>query len=228
MIMTPPLRNIALTTHVSLSVGWLGAVLAYLALAVTAITTMQEETFRAAYPMMETIGWSVLVPLSVGALLTGLVQSLGTDWGLFRHYWIVAKLCVTVAATTVLLLHMPAVDRLSHMASEASAPRTTLGALPFQDLLHAVGGLAVLITVTALSVYKPWGKTPYGKRRQLATLTRRQSTQREPVVAIISSHPSVTRNAARMSWKLYAMLGVIGLLLLMLALHIAGGGMKGH
>ena len=36
--------------------------------------------------------------------MSGLVQSLGTEWGLFRYYWIVAKLSLTVVATMVLML----------------------------------------------------------------------------------------------------------------------------
>ena len=46
---------------------------------------------RAAFLAMESIGWFVIVPLSLAALPTGLVQSLGTEWGLFRHCWMLAK-----------------------------------------------------------------------------------------------------------------------------------------
>lgn len=90
--MTPRLRKFALTTHVSVLVGWLGAVAAYLALAVTGTATRDSSVASGAYRSMEVIGWMIIVPCSLAALLTGLVQSLGTEWGLFRHYWIVAKL----------------------------------------------------------------------------------------------------------------------------------------
>ena len=139
------------------------------------------------------------------------------------------KLFLTAVATTILLLHMPAVSRLSNMASRASASKGALGQLPVQDLLHAIGGLAVLITVTALSVYKPWGRTPYGQRRQHEARDRRRTTREcEPPAAVISQAPTAGRATARSSWMLYALLGTIGLLLLMLALHIAGGGMRRH
>src|SRR4051812_11429048 len=85
--MTPRIRKLALTAHVTSSVGWLGAVAAYLALAVAALTAHDDQLARAAYRSLEIIGWFVLVPSSAAALLTGLVQSLGTEWGLFRHYW---------------------------------------------------------------------------------------------------------------------------------------------
>jgi hypothetical protein len=96
---------------------------------------------------MELTGWFVIVPLSLAALLTGLVQSLGTEWGLFRYYWILVKLVLTLGAVTILLLHVPAVGRRSGVRAE---------------VVHAGGGLLVLLATTTLSVYKPWGKVGRG------------------------------------------------------------------
>jgi hypothetical protein len=93
--MTPGLRKFALTSHVTSSVGWLGAVGAFLALAIAGVTSQNAQTVRAAYLAMHMTTWFVIVPLCLAALLTGIVQSLGTTWGLFRHYWIVTKLVLT-------------------------------------------------------------------------------------------------------------------------------------
>ena len=101
--MTPRLRKVALTAHITFSVGWLGAVVAYLALAIAGLTGDDVSMARAAYLSMELIGWFVIVPFSLASLLTGLVQSLGTQWGLFRHYWILVKFLLTTGATVVLL-----------------------------------------------------------------------------------------------------------------------------
>ena len=86
LIMTPRLRKFALLAHVTFSVGWLGSVAGYLALAMTGLTSRDDSPARCAYLSMELIGWTVIVPFSLAALLSGLVQSLGTDWGLLRHY----------------------------------------------------------------------------------------------------------------------------------------------
>ena len=102
MTMTPGLRKFALTSHVTSSVSWLGAVAAFLVLAVAGLSSRDDETVRAAYIAMHLTTWFVIVPLSLAALLTGLVQSLGTTWGLFRHYWIATKLLLTVLATITL------------------------------------------------------------------------------------------------------------------------------
>jgi uncharacterized membrane protein len=69
---------------------------------------------------MNLIGWLVIVPFSLAALLSGLVQSLTTQWGLFRHWWIVVKLVLTVVAVIVLLRHMEAVSRMARIAAEAT------------------------------------------------------------------------------------------------------------
>ena len=95
MTMTPRFNKFALTAHIIFSVGWLGAIVVYLALAIAGLTVHDAQMVRAAYLSMELIGWYVMVPFSLAALLTGLVQSLGTPWGLFRHYWILAKFLLT-------------------------------------------------------------------------------------------------------------------------------------
>jgi Zn-dependent protease with chaperone function len=162
--MTSRLRKLTLTAHVTISVGWLGAVLAYLALAIAAVASGDPRLVRAAFLSMEVIGWYVIVSCSVGALITGLVQSLGTPWGLFRHHWIVAKLILTVGATLVLVKHMPTVSRVVERATAGDADP---GMVQVQLLVHAAGGLVVLIAITALSIAKPWGRTAYGRRKQL-------------------------------------------------------------
>jgi hypothetical protein len=158
MTMPPLLRRFTLTAHVTCSVGWLGAVVAYLALALAGLTRQDDQVVRAAYLSMELIGRFVIVPCSLAALLTGLVQSLGTEWGLFRHYWILVKFLITLGGTFVLLVHMRRVSQMSAIAAETALSRDDFGLLRTQLVVHAVGGLLVLLAATALSIYKPWGK----------------------------------------------------------------------
>ena len=160
--MTPGLRKLALTAHLTSSVGWIGAVVAYLGLGLAAGTSRDAQTVRAAWIAMELTGWFVIVPLALAALLTGLVLSLGTPWGLFRHYWVVIALALTIVSTVVLLLHMPTVSNVANVAREADgAVLRRLGG----DLFHAGLGLVVLLAITVLNVYKPRGMTRYGHRK---------------------------------------------------------------
>lgn len=164
MIMKPGLRKFALTAHITSSVGWIGAVVAYLALVVATQTSQEAQTVRAAFIAMEPITRFALVPLSFASLLTGLVMSLGTPWGLFRHYWVLAKLLLTVLATLILL---PYTQTVSFLAGVAADPSTELGRLGGGgQFLHPVVGLLVLLVILILSVYKPRGMTRYGWRKQ--------------------------------------------------------------
>ncbi|MGI9077434.1 MAG: DUF2269 domain-containing protein [Gemmatimonadaceae bacterium] len=162
--MPPRVRKFALTAHVTSSVGWLGAVVVFLALAVVGLTSQDAQTVRGAYLVMEPAAWFVLVPLAFASLLTGIVQALGTTWGLFRHYWVVFKLLLTVFATSVLLIYM---ETFGYMAGVAADPGTDMGVVRNPSpALHAVLALLVLLVVTVLAIYKPRGMTPYGQRKQ--------------------------------------------------------------
>lgn len=158
------LRKFVLTAHVTSSVGWLGAIVVYLALATASLTSDDAQTAQAGYLVLHRVAYSVIAPLSLAALLSGLVQSLGTEWGLFRHYWILVKFLLTIAGIAVLLLHLPAVSRMSRMAVDTTLAASDFRTLRLQLVVHAAGGLLVLLTATALSVYKPWGRTSYGRR----------------------------------------------------------------
>jgi hypothetical protein len=172
MAMTPGLRKFALAAHLSFSVGWIGAVVAYLALSVAAVTSQEAHTLRAAWIGMDLTGWYAIVPLAIASLLTGLVMALGTKWGLFRHYWVMFSLVLTMIATVVLLLHMPDVSVLADAARGAEGGRLDgLGKhlytrLQEGDLLHPALGLVVLLVIQVLNVYKPQGMTRYGRRKQ--------------------------------------------------------------
>ena len=114
--MAPALRKFVLIVHLTSSLGWVGAVFAYSALGVTAATRQDLQTVRGAWIAMELTGWFVIVPLAAIALLTGVVISLGTPWGLVRHYWVLISLALTVLATVILLVHMPSVSATTTIA----------------------------------------------------------------------------------------------------------------
>lgn len=163
MTMAPRLRTFALTLHVATSVGWLGAVVTSLVLGLVGLTSPDLQVVRAAYLMLEVTGWFVLVPLGLASLATGLVMSLGTRWGLIRHYWVLAKLLITILAILVLALYTQTLDYLADRAGD-----TSLSIDELQDpspAIHAGAALLALLVTTTLSVYKPRGLTRYGWRR---------------------------------------------------------------
>jgi hypothetical protein len=155
MQMSPFVRKLGLTAHVIASVGWLGAAAAFLALALIGLTSADAQTVRGVYLVMDPAARCLLVPLAFASLITGVVQSLGTPWGLLRHYWVIFKLTITVFATVVLLTYLPALWAMARTAADPDA------ALPLvrnpSPALHAALGMLALIVATVLAIYKPRG-----------------------------------------------------------------------
>jgi hypothetical protein len=215
MMMVGPARKFALTAHITSSVGWLGSVCGFFALAVFGLTSQDPQLVHATYLSMELVGWFVIVPFSLSSLPSGLVMSLGTEWGLFKHYWVIAKLLITVLATALLLVHMQPVGHLARVVAEATLARGELAGLRIQLVADAGAALLALIVATALSVYKPRGVTPYGRRKQRAQAV----TVPGPRHGLLDSTPR---------WvKLTGAAALILAILFALA-HVVGRGLGGH
>src|SRR5216683_7304225 len=116
--MTSSLRKLVLTAHVTFSVGWLGAVAAFLVFAIAGLTSQDIQIVRSAYLAMDLTARFVIVPLAFASLVSGLIQSLGTPWGLLRHYWVLLKLLLTTFATIVLLMKMELIGYVAGVAAE--------------------------------------------------------------------------------------------------------------
>lgn len=203
MTMRPLVRKLALVTHVVCSVGWLGTVATFLALAITGLAANDAGTARVVYPSMELIGWFVIVPFGVGALATGLIQSLGTECGLVRYYWVATKFILTLGATGLLLVHMGVVQHAAALASGAQASGDFHN-LQVRLIFDAALAIVVLLVNTMLSVYKPWGLTAYGRR---VTIGRTEST--------LTSGRSPSRSLA-------LVLGFSAIVLFIVILHLSG------
>jgi len=181
MTMRPGVRKFALTAHVTFSVGWLGAVAGSMAIAVAAVTSQDPQIVRGAYLTLELTGWYALVPLALASLLTGLVQSLGTTWGLFRHYWVLFKLLMNLFATIVLLLYMQTLSFLAGLAADPAASATELSVLRSPTaVIHTGGAMLLLLVAVILSVYKPRGMTAYGQRKKADRCARQHSSASHP------------------------------------------------
>ena len=217
MTFAPALRKFTFTTHVTSSIGWFGAVIVFLALAVIGLTSDNETTVRGAYLVMAPAAWFVLVPLAHASLFSGIALSLGTTWGLFRHYWVVAKLLITSFATVVLLVYM---GTFRQMAGVAADPVVELGLVRNPSpLVHSILALILLAAATVLGIYKPFGETPYGRRAQPVRLQRH--LRESSAVGVIL--PTTSR------WSYWLWVVVIGLIALSIAAHLlTNGGARRH
>jgi hypothetical protein len=213
-MMTPALRRFTFTTHITSSVGWVGAVTAFLALAVIGFTSNDEAKARGAYLLMAPAAWFVLVPLAHASLLSGIVLSLGTTWGLFRHFWVVLKLGITVFATVILVIYM---GTFKQMAGVAADPVVDLAAVRnASPIAHAILALILLVAATVLGVYKPFGMTDYGRRTY--------KEQRQAVLSTTVTAPTAPDIDADSTpaWIYVAGAVAIALALLVVILHLTG------
>ncbi|MGC5225075.1 DUF2269 domain-containing protein [Micromonospora sp. DT81.3] len=167
MILASSWRKVLLTSHVTSSVGWFGAVLAFLAVAIIGLSSSDAFTIRAAIVALAWVGWYVIVPLAAAATFTGLLQGLLTPWGLWRHYWVIAKTAITVAAMALLVLHMQPITAAAGLASRDERALSRLEGVREQFVVQASAAAVALVIVIVLSVYKPKGLTAHGRRRQV-------------------------------------------------------------
>lgn len=224
--MKPEFRKFALTAHVIFSIGWFGAVAAFLAIALIALTSEDARVMSSADLAMSVIGWYVILPAAFGSLLTGLIQSLGTPWGLFRHYWIVAKLLLTLVATIVLLLKLQLMNLLAGVSSGTLATQLSVADLRqirIELLGHAIGGMLVLLSATVLSVYKPWGRTRYGKRKLQEQRGSAAISPSVPDEGTIIGGGVVQRPATGFPrWNYVVGIHAAGVAIFVIVLHVAG------
>ncbi|HEY7060597.1 MAG TPA: hypothetical protein VII06_03900 [Chloroflexota bacterium] len=176
--LSPAQYKLALTAHVMVSVGWLGAVFAKVVLGLAALTHAAPAVAAALFVAMGAVNVAY-PPLAIGTIVSGVVLSLGTKWGLLHHYWVATKLVLTVGviATAVQLT-----DRLTRQAVPAgladAATSLSMPAAPTLLLALAVVHLLMLGAATVLSIYKPWGKT-WWARRQAAPPAQRAGSRHE-------------------------------------------------
>lgn len=179
-MMSRGLRKFALTLHITCSVGWIGAVIAFLALVIAAMSREDVQILRAVWIALDLLGFLVIIPLAIVSLLSGLVMSLGTKWGLFQHYWVLFSFASTVLAIFVLLGNMQSVRFLAGTVTNMDNSSIDMLRAGLQsELLHAGIGLVVLVVIQLLNIYKPRGLTSYGWRKQQKQRAVRQTISTE-------------------------------------------------
>ena len=214
----PTLRKFTFTAHITSSVGWVGAALVFLALAAVGLLSDDEKTVRGAYLVMAPAAWFVLVPLAHASLVSGIALSLGTPWGLIRHYWVVVKLAITLFSTVILLIYM---GTFRQMAGVAADPVVELGLVRNPSpLLHAILALMLLIAATVLAIYKPFGMTPYGTRRQMRAGVAAQGLAWTPLEERAAGKPR--------RWEYLLWILGLAILALIIVSHLLNSGAHGH
>lgn len=156
-----PWRKLLLSVHIIVSVGLLGADAALLVLC---IAGARDSDPRTVYPAAHLIGTTLLVPLALLALATGVIQGLLTPWGIVRYWWVTIKLALTIGG--IVLGTLVLVPTLGAAADAAvSAPSTQVLPVDRLGLVKDASAASIVLIVTILlAVYKPFGRLRYRPR----------------------------------------------------------------
>jgi hypothetical protein len=170
--------------HVVVSLGWMGAGAANVVLAVTAATTASAEVRRVCYHMIDRIDAVLVIPGAFAALVSGIVLSLVTPWGLARYWWVLLKLVLTVAVIVWSTLAV-GVWVLESIDATAASPSPS----PVARALSWGAGANILafLLMTWASVAKPWGRTPWGGAQRGGGSSRAARTRRSRRVSVTDS-----------------------------------------
>ncbi|MEV6169061.1 DUF2269 domain-containing protein [Streptomyces sp. NPDC051954] len=164
MKLSRPARRASVVVHVVASASWLGLTLGLFALAVTAVTTGSAVTVEASVRAMQLFSDWLLLPVAFLTLLSGLLLSLGTPWGLARHRWVYIKFWLTLAtiAATTFALRPGLSSTVDAVVASGSVPDTT------DIVMGPIVSLTAYVFMTVISVLKPWGLTRRGRNVRAA------------------------------------------------------------
>jgi hypothetical protein len=177
--MGPRLRKLMLFLHVTSSVGWIGAAVAYVGICVSVVLADSATTVQALYHVMQDSVTYVILPFGIISFVTGLVVSLGTVWGLFRHYWVIVKFGINVVSLVVLYVYTDMIGTMVADAEMAASMGHDPGELQSPGIMsHVLAGVVLLLVATWLAVYKPKGQTRMWRRKQWE---RRQAAKQQPL-----------------------------------------------
>lgn len=206
---TQPVRKLSLSTHITFSVGWLGAVASFLILSLVGYFSSESQVVRSCYICMGILGWFIIVPASLGSFFTGIIQAQGTKWGLFKHYWIVAKLVLTLVCTLLLLVHVQPIDYMAELAGQGSISDPGLNAMRIRLIADAAAAFFVLLVITTISVYKPWETISWNPELRNFRILSVRATRGQ-------------------SLKFYILFSLVILFVLLILWHLKSGGMGNH
>jgi len=175
-------RRVWLTLHIGVSAGWLGVALTMTALAITGVVTDSHSVRHGAYELLHIVDLAAAIPSMALSIITGLVVSLGTKWGLVKHWWVLVKFGISLTIPVIAgTLESSLADEL---AIRTADPAGQPGGVGIALTVCLASFTAALWIATILSVVKPWDRTRWGRAAEARQhAVRRRSADHEPVAS---------------------------------------------
>lgn len=150
--------------HLFFFVSWIGGGVCLISVMFLAQPALPEDIFMK-YRSMQVIDDFVIIPGALGSLFTGMVYSIWTNWGFFRHRWLTVKWILTVAQILFGTFALgPWLNGNVDIARQlrGSAPANADFALNASNIqLWGAVQVLFLLFMVVISVIKPWKKNPF-------------------------------------------------------------------
>lgn len=149
-------RKALLVVHLATGLGWFGVGAAQFVIGLLAVRTADPAFRHIAFELVRVCGEVASAPLAILAAATGLLMAALTELGLLRHRWLIVKFALTTAAMVTGAVVLNGLS--DRVATETAVATDPTAGLATGRLAVCYGGanLLVLLTVTAISVFRPW------------------------------------------------------------------------
>ncbi|WP_239696803.1 hypothetical protein [Paenibacillus oryzisoli] len=151
-----------LSLHIVFAAIMLGTCVTFLILSITVASSSDSGLILSCYKAMHVLAGTSVRASVIGTIVTGVLLSLGTHWGLAKYNWIIAKEVLTVVAVIIgpIGMYIWTLKGISLM-TDVGAESAYQGAYVSNMFWLFIGiGLQLLslIAMYLLSIFKPWGK----------------------------------------------------------------------
>ncbi|AKU15151.1 hypothetical protein [Luteipulveratus mongoliensis] len=166
-------RRTLLVLHLLSVATWIGVDVMVAVFVGVSLTSDDPSTVGLCFQALAYVVWPMLTA-ALATLVTGVLLGWGSAYGVVKHKWVLTKLVINLVLSTLILIAlMPGLDELAQRGADLVAGRTQ--DMSAGDLVYPpIVSLTSLSFAVVLSVFKPWGRTRWG--RPAAARTARSTT----------------------------------------------------
>ncbi|WP_028782262.1 DUF2269 family protein [Thalassobacillus devorans] len=146
------------TVHLLFAAIMFGATITLILLSGGTTATDDTQVVQRNYEVMHLLSTTILRGSTFATIITGILLSLMTTWGLFKFYWIIAKEVLSLILFAVNIWGMSAWTNRALQQANNIQDAIYPAALQLDIWIGLTIQLVSLILIYVLSVYKPWGK----------------------------------------------------------------------
>ena len=155
-------RNWLLSLHIATGGLWFGTALCSVALALSIVLLEPGDAIHGINLARNLLGQYIIIPAAVFSVITGVLLCGFTNWGFFKHYWVMAKQLVTLLLIVLGSVWLGPMTKEMTALSEVGRSQVLQNPdyLTLQTTVALGGALQTLalLAVIIVSTVKPWGK----------------------------------------------------------------------